>query len=123
MEVEEVAALNSFGCLELRFSKKESAPWTAAVASAQKQLHTKSRVHPALFLLSVAAWATKTGFKEADPGGQRDLRGGPRLVHEAQGDEGDEAESHEGHEGHEGYEVSVPRRCAARKRGFEVSSG
>ena len=36
-----------------KFSKKESAPWIAAVASAKKQLHQKSRVHPALFLLSV----------------------------------------------------------------------
>mmetsp|Transcript_10910 Transcript_10910/g.11953 ORF Transcript_10910/g.11953 Transcript_10910/m.11953 type:complete len:145 (-) Transcript_10910:249-683(-) len=36
-----------------KFSKKESAPWLAAVASAKKQLHAKSRVHPALFLLSV----------------------------------------------------------------------
>ncbi|CAJ1326908.1 unnamed protein product [Effrenium voratum] len=36
-----------------KFSKKESAPWISAVASAQKQLHVKSRVHPALFLLSV----------------------------------------------------------------------
>ena len=36
-----------------KFTKKESAPWIAAVASAQKQLHAKSRLHPALFLLSV----------------------------------------------------------------------
>merc|ERR1719401_2180316 len=35
------------------FTSKEKAPWTAAVASAQKQLKKKKRIHPALFMLSV----------------------------------------------------------------------
>jgi len=35
------------------FTAKESAPWKVAVASAQKQLKAKQRVHPAVFLLSV----------------------------------------------------------------------
>ena len=38
---------------QLRFSKKESAPWITAVQSAKKLLHNRSREHPALFLLSV----------------------------------------------------------------------
>ncbi|CAJ1383765.1 unnamed protein product [Effrenium voratum] len=45
-----------------KFSKKESAPWIAAVASAQKQLHVKSRVHPALFLLSVVRTSIETSL-------------------------------------------------------------
>jgi hypothetical protein len=35
------------------FSAKENAAWKAAVASAQKQLKAKKRVHPALFMLGV----------------------------------------------------------------------
>jgi len=34
------------------FTAKETGPWKAAVAAAQKQLKTRKREHPALFLLA-----------------------------------------------------------------------
>ena len=45
------------GSSEAEDPEKAMSAAVGAAASAQKQLHTKSRVHPALFLLSVAAWA------------------------------------------------------------------
>ena len=46
-----------------RFSKKESAPWSAAVANAKKLLHQKKRLHPALFLLSVVGHSLQQSTK------------------------------------------------------------